>query len=77
MMDLLVTPAQFDVYSRAIFTHRRSGSQYWGGMVTDSRMRTLCWYDICYCVDTLMISRLVKSIRKKLSRNFGLTTCQT
>ena len=27
-----VTPAQFDVYSRAIYTHRRSGSQYWGGM---------------------------------------------
>lgn len=27
-----VTPAQIDVYVRGIYTHRRSGSKYWGGM---------------------------------------------
>ena len=27
-----VTPAQIDVYARGIYTHRRSGSKYWGGM---------------------------------------------
>ena len=27
-----VTPAQFDVYSRAIYFHRKSASKYWGGL---------------------------------------------
>ena len=27
-----VTPVQIDVYARGIYTHRRSGSQYWGGL---------------------------------------------
>jgi type IX secretion system PorP/SprF family membrane protein len=27
-----VTPIQLDVYARGIYTHRRSGSQYWGGL---------------------------------------------
>lgn len=27
-----VTPIQIDTYARGIYTHRRSGSQYWGGM---------------------------------------------
>jgi len=27
-----ITLAQIDVYARGIYTHRRSGSQYWGGL---------------------------------------------
>ena len=27
-----VTPVQIDVYARGIYTHRRSGSKYWGGL---------------------------------------------